>query len=118
MLNSRRIVIAAAVLGLASGCARLDSVVLGHVQATVAGYHVSVTDCYRTTIPEPERPSSLADGTQVYRWAPCRDAQIVIRGRTLVVNDREIQTLRPGDEILVDHGKVSVHSTPTLSSSR
>lgn len=110
------VVVALAVF--ASSCARLDSVVFGHVEATVGGHRVSVTDCYRTSIPEPDRPTALADGTQVYRWAPCRDAQVVIRGKTLIVNDREIGPILPSDGILVDHGKVSVTPASKLADGR
>lgn len=91
---------------LAIGCAFIE----GRVEATVDGHHLVVTDCYRSSVPPPDKPSTLPDGTTVYRWAPCRDAQIVIRGKTLLVNDREIGPILPGDEVIVDHGKPSIKS--------
>jgi hypothetical protein len=92
----------------APGCARTASVLLGHVEADVAGHHVVVTDCYRTSPPEPER---LADenGAPVHRYAPCKDAVVTIRGSELEVNGSGYGALGEGDEVLVDHGKVSIH---------
>ena len=91
----------------AAGCARVSSVILGQVEADVAGHHVVVTDCYRTSPPAPER---LADenGLSVHRYAPCRDAVVVLRGPELQVNGVSYGPLGEGDEVLVDHGKVSV----------
>src|SRR5262245_51664587 len=87
----------------APGCDLLE----GHVEREVAGHHVLVTDCYRTDRPKPER---LADenGVAVWKYAPCRDAVIMLRGADLQVNGRAYGALGADDEILVDHGKVSI----------
>jgi hypothetical protein len=97
--------VAAAVLLL--GCGRSNNLLLGRVQATVGSHTVVVTDCYRTQAPQPER---LADegGLPVYRYMPCRDADIRIRGGDLTVNGKPYGHLNGGDAVLVDHGVVSV----------
>ena len=91
-----------------AGCAGMIDLLQGHVEGNVAGHHVLVTDCYRTDPPKPER---LADqnGVAVWKYAPCRDAVITLRGTELEVNGRAYGALGAGDEILVDHGKVSVN---------
>ena len=91
----------------ALGCARTASLLLGRVEADVAGHRVLVTDCYRTSPPGPER---LADegGAPVHRYAPCKDAIVTIRGSELEVNGRGYGPLGEGDEVFVDHGKVSI----------
>ena len=91
----------------ALGCARTASLLLGRVEADVAGHHVVVTDCYRTSPPAPER---MADegGLPVRRYAPCKDAVVTIRGAELEVNGTVYGSLGEGDEVLVDHGKVSI----------
>src|SRR5262249_50746145 len=63
--------------------------------------------CYRTRVPEPRR---LADenGRSVWRYTPCRDADIWIRGEQLTVNGRDYGRLNPADGVLVDHGIVSI----------
>jgi hypothetical protein len=68
---------------------------------------VVVTDCYRTQAPQPERLPDES-GQPVYRYVPCRDAQIWIRGEELTVNGRGYGHLNPSDSVLVDHGVVSV----------
>lgn len=66
-------------------------------------YTVVVTDCYRTSVPSPQK---LADDD---RFTPCRDAGVVIRNETLFVNGRSYGHLKSGDSILVDHGTVSLN---------
>ncbi len=85
-----------------AGCSRSNNLLLGRVQNTVAGHKVVVTDCYRTSVPDPQ---PLADGG---RWTPCRDADILVRGDQLEVNGKSYGKIDAADSILVDHGVVSV----------
>ena len=91
----------------APSCARMGDLIQGRVEADVAGHHVVVTDCYRTSPPAPER---LADenGLPVYQYAACKDAIVMLRGAELQVNVKSYGALGIGDEILVDHGQVSI----------
>lgn len=92
----------APILGLA-GCSRSNNLLLGRVESMVASHNVVVTDCYRTSVPEPEK---IGDGS--YRYAPCRDAVILIRNEELTVNGQAYGKLKPSDGVLVDHGAVSI----------
>ncbi len=38
---------------LIGGCSRSNNLLLGRVEAVVAGHTVVVTDCYRTSVPAP-----------------------------------------------------------------
>lgn len=89
---------------LLAGCSKSNNLLLGRVQAAVGGHKVVVTDCYRTSVADPER---LPDGA--WRWTPCRDAEIVIRGEQLEVNGRSYGKIGAADSVLVDHGAVSTH---------
>src|SRR6266513_3022363 len=90
-------------LGLAvTGCSRSNNLLLGRVEATVAGHTVVVTDCYRTTVPPPKQ----LEGTAYFM--PCRDADVQIRGEALTVNGSSYGHLNPRDGVLVDHGIVSI----------
>ena len=55
---------------LLSACSRSNNLLLGRVEATVGTHAVVVTDCYRTSVPSPQR---LEDA--VYRFTPCRDGR-------------------------------------------
>ena len=85
-------------LGPLFGCAH-NNLLEGRVQETVAGHTVVVTDCYRTSVPAPEPE----------QWTPCKDADIKIHGGELVVNGQSYGQIGPHDEVLVDHGKVSIN---------
>jgi hypothetical protein len=88
-------------------CSRKNNLLMGRVEATVGTHTVVVTDCYRTHAPEPQRLSD--DGGQpVWRYMPCRDADVWIRGQQLTVNGKEYGRLNPADGVLVDHGVVSI----------
>jgi hypothetical protein len=89
-------------------CAGAADILQGRVESDVAGHHVIVTDCYRTSPPAPEK---LPDekGLPVYRYAPCKDAVLMLRGAELQVNGRAYGALGEGDEIVVDHGQVSIN---------
>ena len=90
-------------LGLGiNGCSRSNKLLLGRVEATVAGHTVVVTDCYRTKVPPPRQ----REGTAYFR--PCRDSAVEIRGEELFVNGRSYGRLGSRDGVLVDHGVVSI----------
>ena len=88
---------------LLSACSRSNNLLLGRVQAQVGSHTVVVTDCYRTSVPPPQRL-----GDAVYRFMPCRDADVLIRGDDLLVNGQSYGRLTPADAVLVDHGVVSI----------
>jgi hypothetical protein len=44
----------------------------------------------------------------MYRFTPCRDADVVIRGDQLTVNGRGYGPIGPKDGVVVDHGAVTV----------
>src|SRR5215471_2926655 len=96
---------------LIAACSRNNNLLLGRVQATVGTHTVVVTDCYRTSVPEPRR---LPDegGHAVWCYTPCRDADVWIRGEQLTVNGRDYGRLNPADGVLVDHGVVSIQRHP------
>ncbi len=90
---------------------RSNNLLLGHVQATAGAHKIVVTDCYRTSVPPPEKSEGLGH-QMVYRFAPCRDAIVVIRGAELIVNGKRYGQLGPNDAVLVDHGVVSIERQP------
>jgi len=92
----------------ASGCGRSNNLLLGRVEAQVGPHRVVVTDCYRFSVPPPGR---TGDGG--FRFAPCADADVRIEPSGLVVNGRSYGVVGPADDILVDHGRVSVHPQGT-----
>jgi hypothetical protein len=92
---------------LLSACSRSNNLLLGRVQAQVGSHTVVVTDCYRTSVPPPQRL-----GDAVYRFTPCRDADVLIRGDDLLVNGQSYGRLNPTDAVLVDHGVVSIVHAP------
>ena len=88
---------------LLSACSRSNNLALGQVPATVGGHTVVVTDCYRTSV---DPPQAVEGG---FRFTPCRDADILIRGDELVVNGQSYGRMNPTDPVLVDHGVVSIN---------
>jgi len=91
-----------------SACGGLADLIQGRIESDVAGHHVIVTDCYRTRPPKSERLPD-ENGLPVYRYAPCKDAVVMLRGAELQVNDVAYGALGAGDEIVVDHGRVSIN---------
>jgi hypothetical protein len=85
-----------------AGCSRSNNLLLGRVEATVAGHPVVVTDCYRTSVPQPQ---AEPDGA---RFTPCRDADVLIRAEQLTVNGTPYGPLAPAARVIVDHGRVSI----------
>jgi hypothetical protein len=96
-----------AAMVLLAACSRSNNLLLGRVQAEVGPHMVVVTDCYRTRVPPPQRLGDAA-GQPVYRFVPCRDADVLIRGNELVVNGQSYGSMNPTDAVLVDHGVVSI----------
>lgn len=90
-------------------CGQSNNLLLGRVQATVGGHTVVVTDCYRTSVPPPQRGQDRPAGEPSYRFTPCRDADVLIRGEEVSVNGHSYGHLDAADGILVDHGVVSIH---------
>ena len=99
-------------------CSRSNNLLLGRVESTVAGHRIEVTDCYRTSVPAPRQLANLPDGTKVYEFMPCRDADVLIRGEELIVNGRWYGMLKQGDVITVDHGKVLINEQAALAKSQ
>jgi hypothetical protein len=98
-----RILLAVIYAGLVGGgCSRSNNLLLGRVEAVVAGHTVVVTDCYRTKVPQPVAESNGAT------FAPCRDAVVVIRDQQLTVNGSSYGALTKDARVIVDHGRVSV----------
>src|SRR5215831_4903362 len=91
-----------------SSCSRSNNLFLGEVQAQVGKHTVRVTDCYRTSVPPPERLPDV-NGQPVYRFMPCRDADVQLQGGELMVNGQRYGHIAEADSVLVDHGKVSVN---------
>ncbi len=92
----------------AAGCSRSNNLLMGRVEATVGTHTVVVTDCYRTSVPNPEK---IFDARReiAYRFTPCRDADVSIHADQLVVNGRAYGHMNPTDSVLVDHGIVSIN---------
>ena len=97
-----RVCIALLWMASLAGCSSSNNILLGRVEAVVAGHPVVVTDCYRTSVPQPVVEPTGATFT------PCRDAVVVIRGEQLTVNGTSYGSLTPKARVLVDHGGVSV----------
>ena len=96
-------------VAMLTACSRSNNLLLGRVEATVAGHKIEVTDCYRTTLPPPRQLPDLPDGKKVFEFMPCRDADVLIRGGELIVNGTSYGMLKQGDVITVDHGKVLIN---------
>src|SRR4051794_41003396 len=92
---------------LLAACSRKNNLLIGRVEATVGGHTVVVTDCYRIRVPDPQ-PLSDKGGQSVWRYMPCRDADVWIRGEHLTVNGNDYGRLNAADAILVEHGVVSI----------
>ena len=85
-----------------AACSRSNNLLMGEVQAAAGSHRIFVTDCYRLSV---DPPQSTPDG---YRYAPCRDADVLIRNEEAIVNGRSYGRLNPNDSIFVDHGAVSI----------
>jgi hypothetical protein len=103
-MRTRCLAVAALCIAAAAGCSRSNNLLLGRVEAVVAGHSVVVTDCYRAVVPQPVKSPDGATFT------PCRDAVVTIRASKLNVNGKSYGSLADGAAVLVDHGRVSVAS--------
>jgi hypothetical protein len=102
----------ALLLLILAACTRSNNLLLGRVEASVDGHKVVVTDCYRTSVPTPTQSGAT------WRYEPCRDAIVVIRGAELQVNGTTYPTLHPGDSVTVDHGKVLINDKTPKSATK
>jgi hypothetical protein len=95
---------ALAVLAIGA-CSRSNNVLLGRVETTLGGHRVAVTDCYKFFgIPKAKKLSAAS-----YRYAPCKDVDIVIQDDTLFVNGTSYGDLGDGDSVTVDDGHVLIN---------
>jgi hypothetical protein len=97
-------------IAIATTCSRSNNLLEGRVQTQVGDHVVVVTDCYRTSVPSSEQLDNTPDGQPTYRFAPCRDAVVELRGAELVVNGTSYGGVKPGDAITVDHGRVLINN--------
>lgn len=97
-------------------CSRSNNLLLGRVEATVGGHTVVVTDCYRTGVTPPEEAGG--PGGRSYRFAPCRDADVLIRDDELIVNGSSYGVLKRADAVTVDHGKVLINGMAAPAAAR
>jgi hypothetical protein len=96
---------------LLSSCTRSNNLLLGRVEAVVGSHTVAVTDCYRISVPPPQKLEDSSEGKAAYRFTPCRDADIVIRSEELIVNGKSYGHLNEADAVTVDHGKVLISAS-------
>lgn len=96
-------------IAITTSCSRSNNLLEGRVEAQVGDHIVVVTDCYRTSVPPPQQLDNTPAGQPSYRFAPCRDAVIELRGAELVVNGTSYGQVKPGDAITVDHGRVKIN---------
>ena len=97
---------AAALAGGLAGCSQSNNLLFGEVEAQVGTHRVRVTDCYRTSPPQPVRLADV-NGQAAYRYMPCKDADVEIAGGQLTVNGTLYGAIGANDPVLVDHGRVS-----------
>ena len=103
-----RLAATCAALVLLSAC-QSNNLLMGRVQATVGTHVVVVTDCYRFAVPPPQEALGGADKSVTYRFTPCKDADVLIRGDELIVGGQSYGHIEPADAITVDHGVVLVN---------
>lgn len=93
--------------GALCSCGDGNHLLFGEVEAQAGSHMVRVTDCYRWRVPPPQRMAD-AGGRASYRFMPCKDADVQIRGGELEVNGRSYGPIGEGDGVLVDHGRVQI----------
>ena len=92
------------------GCnATTHNELLGIEEVTVNGHTIVVEDCYRIGKQTAETIED-APGRSIHRFAPCRDADVLIKYEELIVNGKSYGMLNRGDRVTVDHGKVLINS--------
>jgi hypothetical protein len=97
---------------MSPACRRSNNLLLGTVQATAGSHRIAVTDCYRVSV-DPPTEIKGPPRQSGYRYTPCRDADVLIRGDEAIVNGRSYGHINPADSILVDHGIVSIGRAET-----
>lgn len=100
-----------------SACSRSNNLLFGRVEANVGGHTIAVTDCYRTSVPPPQKQEDSASGKTTYHFVPCRDADISLRDEELTVNGRKYGKLNSGDTVTVDHGIVLINGQAAMVAS-
>lgn len=81
---------------------------LGRVTAELGGHTVVVNDCLRARVAAVEAETSDV-GVASFRFAPCRDAEVLIAGDQLTVNGTFYGALNPASVVLVNHGEVVIN---------
>lgn len=108
-----RVLLFPAMIGLCGLLAMLfggpDNLLLGRVTAEMGGHTVVVADCYRPSVPPVQQLEETPAGEEVYRFAPCRDSEVVIEGDRLMVNGSLYGVLKPESTVLVHHDEVVVN---------
>jgi hypothetical protein len=111
-----RLALLVVLLVFLSACSRSNNLFLGEVQAQVGTHTIRVTDCYRTSVPPPERLPDV-NAQPAYSFTPCRDADIRVQAGELTVNGQSYGRISETDAVLVDHGKVSVNKADSRGQS-
>jgi hypothetical protein len=93
-----------------SSCSKSNNLLLGRVETKLGTHTIIVTDCYRTSVPPAQVEKDSVNGSTSYHFAPCLDADIVIRNEWPTVNRKAYERLSPGDTVIIDHGQVLVNS--------
>jgi hypothetical protein len=93
-----------------SSCSKSNNLLFGRVETKLGTHTVVVTDCYRTSVPPAQVEKDSMNGSTLYHFTPCLDADIVIHNEWLTVNHRAYERLSPGDTVIVDHGQVLVNT--------
>lgn len=102
-------------IAIAASCSRSNNLLEGRVEAQVGDHVVVVTDCYRTSVPPPQRLDNTSTGQPTFRFAPCRDAVIELRGIEVIVNGTSYGEVKPKDTITVDHGRVLINDRAAIA---
>src|SRR5919202_1771618 len=83
---------------VSTACSRSNNLLLGRVESKVGSHTVVVTDCYRTSVPAPQKVEPARAGAgETYHFTPCRDADVLIRDDELVVSGTSYGRIRQGD---------------------
>ena len=95
--------VAILVLAFASGCEVKISPVASVCEADLGSHHVVVKPGSHSS----SHSSRSGGGTDTHEFT-CGDVSVTIKNETLIVNNIGYGNLKPGEAVLVDHGKVFV----------
>jgi hypothetical protein len=95
---------------LTGGCSKSNNLLLGRVESRMGTHTVMITDCYRTNVPSPERTVDSTDGSFIFHFKPCLDAEVIIHNEQLFANGVRYEKLAPGDTVVIDHGQVLINT--------